>query len=211
MNRLSFLLGAAPAIAVLAACGNVAVDGAPGGSTNGVTASSSTTSSTCGATSSTSSSSSGAPCAGGSFVHLESCGLVSATFRAACATSYNPTMWGEALGYLVEPAFPPPGGASSNLDVDGCATNGPASQGLALIAVNATGPGAFSDVDAAYQDGMGHTWAAMGGSVTLTVQQLDPVGGAIGGGFEGTLFADGNPTPASVTGTFQVCHTKDAK
>ncbi len=212
MNRSSFLIGALPALAVVAACGcKVAVDDAVGDGTTGVTASGSTTSSSCGATIGTSSSSSGSPCAGGGFVYLESCSGLSATFYAACASSYDPTMWGGALGYLVEPQFPPAGGAGNNLDVYGCATNSPASQGLALIAVNATGPGTFSTADAVYQDGMGHTWTATGGGVTLTVQKLDPVGGSIEGSFEGTMSADDDPTPVSFVGTFQVCHTQDAK
>ena len=133
--------------------------------------------------------------------------MVVETFHAACASSYDPEMWTGALGYIVQPISPPPGGAGSNLDIEGCATTNPGSEGLSLIGLNVTAPGIFMMSDAAYDDGMGH---AMGGTVTIKLQQFGPVGTPIEGSFEGTVSADNDPTPTSIMGTFQVCHTKDA-
>ena len=196
----------APLALLLAACGSNAelrAAGATSGAGGATAASASSAGSSSGV--------GGAACAGyidlavddGAPQHLASC----------CAGEWNPQMSPQAIGYLIQGGVVPfvDGGPSLDgprLEMFGCASAAPGSEGVELLAYDVTAPGNFTIGLVRYTDAGGQSWGVMSDPFVLDVTQLGVVGDFIEGTVTATVSQGGNAARA-IEGSFHVCRAPD--
>jgi hypothetical protein len=126
-------------------------------------------------------------------------------FASICANSWGAGQTTTALGYKFE-GGPAPGFEA--MDVEGCASAAPTSEGVQLSATSATAPGTFTAGSVNYTDPNGTGWGVAGDPFSITFTRIDAVGGVIAGSFTATVTHGGNAAH-SLSGTFQVCRVSD--
>jgi len=190
---------------LLAACGGkVEVDSSgAGGST--ATGSTSTTGSTLGA------GGTGGACEGHVELTVDNGAPHHLTSR--CSGGWNPQMWPQPLGYLIEGGIVPPvdGGVAlggARLAIFGCASAAPQTEGVELLAYDVTGPGSYTVGLVRYTDAGGLAWGIMSDPFVLDVAKLGAVGDSIEGTVEATVSQGGNAAHG-LAGSFHVCRAPD--
>jgi len=126
-------------------------------------------------------------------------------YASICANSWGAAQTTSALGYRFE-GGPAPG--IEAMDVAGCASAAPSSEGVQLSARNASSPGTFTTGSVSYTDANGIQWGVPGDPLSITFTRIDAVGGVIAGSFTATVTHGGNAAH-SLSGAFQVCRVND--
>ena len=132
---------------------------------------------------------------------------------SVCASGWNPQMSPQPIGYLIEGGVVPPvdGGVSlggPRLEIFGCASAAPGSEGVELLAYDVTAPGKFTVGLTRYTDAGGLSWGMMSDPFVLHVTKLGAVGDSIEGTVTATVTHGGNAAH-TIAGSFHVCRAPD--
>jgi hypothetical protein len=197
---------------LLAACGgNVALGdaGATVGATSGTGAStamgSASTASTSGA------GGAGGACVG--YVDLVVDDGAPQHLTSVCSSGWNPQKALQPFGFIIEGGVVPPddGGVSlggPRLEMWGCVSVAPDSEGVELLAYDVSGPGAYTVGLVSYTDAGGTSWGTMSDPIAIDVTELGVVGAPIEGTVTATV-SHGGDAAHKVTGSFHVCRAPD--
>jgi hypothetical protein len=130
-----------------------------------------------------------------------------------CSGGWNPQMWPRPIGYLIEGGVVPPvdGGVAlggARLEIFGCVSAAPQSEGVELLAYDVTGPGSYTVGLVRYTDAAGLAWGIMSDPFVLDLAKLGAVGDSIEGTVKATVSQGGKAT-RDVAGSFHVCRAPD--
>ncbi len=126
-------------------------------------------------------------------------------YGSVCDGSWGANESTTALGYSFS-GGPAPGFQA--LDLVGCVSAAPKSEGVFLSLANAMAPGTFTQGSVTWTDPSGQAWGVSGDSFSVVVTKVDGFGGSIDGHFDAMTTHGGNAAH-DVSGTFHVCRVHD--
>jgi hypothetical protein len=132
---------------------------------------------------------------------------------SVCSGGWNPQDSPQPVGFLIEGGVVPPddGGVSlggPRLEMWGCVSIAPQSEGVELLAYDVSGAGSYTVGLVSYTDAGGASWGMMSDPKVIDVTQLGPVGDPIDGTVTATV-SQGGDAAHHLTGSFHVCRAPD--